>query len=1038
MRRSPLLIILLCLVWPSVVAQAPENENISTDEEDARVTTVASRQNAITNLQASASQLHEAGDEVKAARAWNRAGRFQLRLNKFVEAIATYHQALDALQTKPDPKTQIDSLNGLADVYRHDSKCDQAEPLLEKAILLSDSNGYVEGKAQALFVRTYCQANKVTALQIAQQSLELWQSTNNKLGQAEAHMAVGEHLITQNNLAEAERSYETAQKLWEEIQIPGRLAECLISLGFTEFRKGAWQDALSFYTRAQQLIIDEAAEPFMMGQIKAGLAEAFIESGVPLTGLDRYREALDYFRQTNQPYPIIGMQWGIGTAHYFIGNYSEALGILKSSRAEAIAIKQVALAALCDDFAGRSYFELHDYPAALTHYQAALEGFTQAGSPMEAARTVALMGRVYQQQGNFKTAKTHYLKALASFQKLSDQINESATLYALGTLELAQNSIDTAEKYLRQSIEVTENLRRVSTNADLTAAFSARVHERYEKYIDCMMRKYESSKSQQVVRDAFEISELARARSLAELLRATQANPFLGLDPELAAEEKRLRGFLNYNENAKIRLLSTKSYQTSDLKTLESEYEQLKAKHDQVIHDILTRNASYEQVIQPTAWDLGRIQQQVVTDDQTVLLEFSLGEEKSYLWAVTRSGIASYELPNEKQIDNLARRVHKMLSTIPVSNNDAELSSAVQELAQMVLWPAAEHLNNHRLIVVPDGVLNYIPFQILPAPSGDKLLVEDREIINAPSATTLGELQEEAVERRPASNVLAAFGDPIFATDDEAKDAGNNAIATAQLRSALRDNDLNDQSFDPSALNRLFHAKRELDSLREVAGEKSLILREYDATRERFLSTDFTQFEILHLVTHGYYNPKHPENSGLVLSDINRDQKHMEAFIGLREIYELRAPVLLVVLSACQTALGENVRGEGIMGMTRGFMHAGASSVVASLWEVDDRATAELMKLFYTNMLQHGMKTGEALRAAQNSIRQRPEWRSPHYWAAFTLQGEYPGTIKAQSGTQARAWRSIIFIVVGVSLLTGVLLWLRRVSHKKAHKAQKV
>jgi CHAT domain-containing protein len=124
--------------------------------------------------------------------------------------------------------------------------------------------------------------------------------------------------------------------------------------------------------------------------------------------------------------------------------------------------------------------------------------------------------------------------------------------------------------------------------------------------------------------------------------------------------------------------------------------------------------------------------------------------------------------------------------------------------------------------------------------------------------------------------------------------------------------------------------------------------------------------------------------------------------------------------------------------MTRGFMHAGASSVVASLWEVDDRATAELMKLFYTNMLQHGMKTGEALRAAQNSIRQRPEWRSPHYWAAFTLQGEYPGTIKAQSGTQARAWRAIIFIVVGVSLLTGVLLWLRRVSHKKAQKAQKV
>ena len=1034
MRPSPLLIIIFCLVWPTVAAQAPENEQVSTDEEDARVTTVAARQNAIANLQANASQLHEAGDQVKAARAWNRAGRFQLRLNKSPDAIVTYRQALDAVPTQLDPKTHVDSLNGLADVYRHDDKCELAEPLLDQAVVLSDQNGYVEGKAQALFVRVYCQTNKLTALEIAQQSLQLWQSTNHKLGQAEAYMAVGEHQMIQNNLIEATQSYETAQQLWQELNIPNRLAESLISLGQIEFRKGSFQNTLSFYTQAQQLITDEDAEPYMMGQIKAGLAEAFLEIGLPLSGLDRYREALDYFRQTNKPYAIAGMQWGIGSAHYFIGNYSEALAILKSARADAIGIKQIMLAALCDDFTGRSYFELHDYPAALTAYQAALDGFVQSGNPVEAGRITALMGRVYEQQGNFNAAKSQYLKALASFEKLSDELNESATLYALGSLALKQNSIDAAQNYLKQSIEMTDKIRRVSTNADLTAAFSARVHERYEKYIDCMMRKHEASESQQVVRDAFETSEKARARSLAELLSATQANLFPGLDPQLAAQERSLRGSLNDLENAKIRLLSRRSYQTSELNTLESEYQQLKAKHDQLIQGIRSRNPSYEQAIQPTAWDLGQIQQQVVTDDQTVLLEFSLGEEKSYLWAVTRSGIRSYELPNEKQIDDLARRVHKLLSTIPVSDNDSELTGAVQELARTILWPAAEHLNNHRIIVVPDGVLNYIPFQILPSPSSDKPLVEDREIVNAPSATTLGELQQEAMERQPAGNVLAAFGDPVFAGDYQAKekDTSNNVLATAQLRSALRDNDLNDQTFDPTALTRLFHAKRELDSLREVAGERSLIVREYDATRERFLKTDFTQFEILHLVTHGYYNQKHPENSGLVLTDINRDQTHLQGFIGLRDIYELRAPVLLVVLSACQTALGENVRGEGIMGLTRGFMHAGASSVVASLWDVDDRATAELMKLFYSNMLEHGMKTGEALRAAQNSIRQRPEWRSPHYWAAFTLQGESPRAIAAHSGT--KAWRSLIMIVVGLMLVTGVLLWLLRTQPQKGTK----
>src|SRR5215212_3076832 len=359
----------------------------------------------------------------------------------------------------------------------------------------------------------------------------------------------------------------------------------------------------------------------------------------------------------------------------------------------------------------------------------------------------------------------------------------------------------------------------------------------------------------------------------------------------------------------------------------------------------------------------------------------------------------------------------------------------------MILLPAGEDLNRRRIIVVPDGVLNYIPFQILPSPSNNKPLVEDKEIINAPSASILGDLQEEARQRQPAPNILAAFGDPVFAADYSAvKDADNNeqVLATARLRSALRDTDLNGAAFDPTAVTRLFHAKRELDSLREVAGEKALIVNEYDATRERFLSTDLTQFSILHLVTHGYFNWKHPENSGFVLTDINREQKQMEGFVGLQEIYELRAPVRMVVLSACQTALGKDVRGEGLVGLTRGFMYAGASSVVASLWKVDDAATAELMKLFYSNMLQHGMKPADALSAAQNSIRQRPEWRSPHYWAAFTLQGEYSQVIntKPEAARAALDWR---ILVIGGLLLVGIAVWWyrRRAKSFSPAKAQR-
>ncbi len=463
-------------------------------------------------------------------------------------------------------------------------------------------------------------------------------------------------------------------------------------------------------------------------------------------------------------------------------------------------------------------------------------------------------------------------------------------------------------------------------------------------------------------------------------------------------------------------------YTSAELEAWEARHQQFKAEHDKVVAEIRSLNPSYEQVIKPTAWDLARIQKEVVADDQTTLLEFSIGSEKSYLWAITRSSIKSYELPNEEEIIKVAERVRKSLVTAPLSNTEDELSNAVQELARTILWPASEQLNSRRIIVVPDGILNYIPFQILPSPGSNEPLVANKEIVNAPSASILGELQQEAGQRRPAANLLAAFGDPVFAADDaQSNEVNPNEVTVnaARVRLALRD--INFNGNDRRTFGPLFYAKRELDGLREVAGDNALIVREDAATREEFLKTDLSQFEILHLVTHGFFLPKYPEESGFVLSTLDREKKRVRGIVGLREIYELRAPVLLVVLSACQTALGKDVRGEGLLGLTRGFMYAGASGVVASLWEVDDAATSELMKVFYRNMLQQGMKPGEALRAAQNTIRQQPEWRSPYYWAAFTLQGESRQIIKPRNEIGASGLK--IPAVAVLLILAGVFAW---------------
>ncbi|HJP90738.1 MAG TPA: CHAT domain-containing tetratricopeptide repeat protein [Pyrinomonadaceae bacterium] len=1034
MRLRPVLLLAICFVWPCVRLQAQESAKAQIDEDDARLTSVAQRKEAVANLLTTGNQFRDAGDALNAARAWNRAGRIQLQLIQPDDAIVTHHNALQILRQTSDPQTRVDNLNGLANIYKYLNKCDKAAPLLNQAIRLSEQSAYVEGRAEALTISSYCQVDMLLALQMAEESLRLWQSVNNKVGTIRAYFAVGEFQMIQNNLDESRQSYENAAKLAQELNLPTYVAEATINLGFIEYRKGDRQAPVSFYTQAESLI-DEEAEPYMMGQLRAGLAETFIESGLVETGLAKYREALDYYLLTKMPVTWIGMHCLIGRAHYIQHHYSEAIAMLNESRAEAESGKYATVQGLSEEFLGRSYYELNDYPAALQHYEAALEVYGVSKNRMEAARVIALMGRVYQEQGDFKKAESHYQKALASFQKLSDQVNESATLYALGTLALKRNQLDAAEKYLHDCIKITEAMRRVSTSVDLTAAFSARVHERYEKYIDCLMRRYQASQSENLNLEAFTTSELERARALIELLYATQANVFPDLDPAIALKEKQLRESLQIIENAKVKVLSTK-YRKEEIQALEARHQQLEADHDRLLTEIEARNPGYAQKIRPTAWELPKIQQQVIRDDDTVLLEYSLGSEKSYLWTVTRAGLNVYELPDEEKIGKVASRVRELLKITPSANIDAELTTTAQELAQMILWPAAKELNRSRIIVVADGILNYIPFQILPSTAGNEPLVARSEIVNAPSASILGVLQLEAAQRQPAANLLAAFGDPVFAANDAETKQGKNGesvLAQARLRSALRDTQFNSEG--TFSISRLFYAKQELDSLRQVAGEKALIITDYAATREQFLKTDLTQYSMLHLVTHGYFDPKEPESSGFLLSTVDRNGRPLQGFIGLKDIYELRAPLLLVVLSACQSALGDDVRGEGLLGVTRGFMYAGASSVVASLWQVDDEATAELMRLFYSNMLEHGMKPGEALRAAQNSIRERPDrpdWHSPYFWAAFTIQGEYDQIIKPQPRGLALRWKVLIAVALLMTMTAGLWYGRRRRLRKSA------
>jgi len=275
--------------------------------------------------------------------------------------------------------------------------------------------------------------------------------------------------------------------------------------------------------------------------------------------------------------------------------------------------------------------------------------------------------------------------------------------------------------------------------------------------------------------------------------------------------------------------------------------------------------------------------------------------------------------------------------------------------------------------------------------------------VSLPSASTLATLRRETAGRKPAAKSLAVLADPVF-TDDDTRVRRDLGKAVAQSKTRSPDSDETDVASlqmttsgretgvigAEGGFGRLLSTRREAAAISALVPEhERMRALDFEASRTTALRPELGEYRIVHFATHGLLNNVHPELSGIVLSLVDKEGRTQDGFLRLQDIYNLKLPAELVTLSACQTGLGKEIKGEGLIGLTRGFMYAGAPRVVASLWKVDDLATAELMKLFYQGMLKEGLPAGAALRAAQLELSKQKRWASPYFWAGFVLHGEW-------------------------------------------------
>jgi CHAT domain-containing protein len=301
--------------------------------------------------------------------------------------------------------------------------------------------------------------------------------------------------------------------------------------------------------------------------------------------------------------------------------------------------------------------------------------------------------------------------------------------------------------------------------------------------------------------------------------------------------------------------------------------------------------------------------------------------------------------------------------------------------------------------------LQYIPFAMLPDPTAgrNRPLVVSHEIVSLPSASALAIQRSELAGRKPAPKMLAVIADPVFDRSDvrfttpatevnEKQQAQTIASDDARSIEHLAEKSDNKSDATPRRLiiPRLPFTRQEATRLLALTPKDSSFgAMDFQASRATVLKGDLAQYRYVHFATHGLLDSERPGLSSLVLSMVDEQGKSQDGFLRANDIYNLKLPAELVVLSACQTGLGKEIKGEGLVGLTRGFMYAGAARVVVSLWSVNDRATSELMTKFYEKMLKQGARPAAALRAAQVEMWKQKAWQSPYYWAAFTMQGEW-------------------------------------------------
>lgn len=889
--------------------------------------------------------------------------RYQIySIAAYQQGVQTATQATELPASTSDQDQQALGWKTLASALALVDRYDESITASEHAITLYKNTGdlYWQGIVLGNLAYTYQEIGESSnALQAAQQSLRIARQIADDYGVGFSLATIGEIYQGRGEYQQAIDAYDAALDSANAVQYPQVMGEVWTDLGQLYAQLSDWERARNAYAQALP-ILQKDGDGVNEIEVFGHLGELALHAHQPLRAQQYFNHGLARAQAQQLIREETFLKTGLAQSCLQIHCSKDPLISLSEARVQAENIHQIDGEATIDAAIGDRLAALHHDAAAMRAYAQSAELWKTMSNASDLAAVEAAMARVEVDRGQLQSAWASMKKALAD-------------------IESSRADID------------SDRLR--------TSYFASR-HSYYDLGVDILMRLDQVYPHRGYAVQAWNVAERARARTLRDQLRSVDSSDDTPSNRQLQQQQAALELKLHDAESELPRLGSTPS-DIVKAQTLQQSIHDMLLQADQLEAKSRASNPTYQTLLAKSAMAPASLVRAVL-DQQTALVEYWVGTRRSYLWIVTAEGVHSFRLPNQNVLEALVHSYQQYVIArdnylvgedisarqLRIRQSDTNLEGQSRRLAK-VLLPISLPPQMHRLLIVADGSLLSMPFAALELPRrhpvAPSYLIQRYDLVYEPSAFTAMTLMNHHTAQ--ANNWrIAIFADPVYSRTDVRveRTATRPAVRSSQaiLRTASIEN--------LSDLSRLPDSRREAMAVAQIAGQSNTSLfLDFDASPRKVEAIDWKTYAVAHFAAHAIVDTEHPEFSGIVLSMFHRDGTPANGVLWLHDVYRLEMPVSLVALSGCETADGKSIPGEGINGLTRAFLYAGARSVVGTLWDAEDNSSEILMREFYEAYIHSHVSAASALRQAQLKVLSDGSHKAPYYWAAFVLEGDW-------------------------------------------------